>query len=137
MFLTPEDLNVSAYPELVNGKVRYDQAILLAHLSTAQSTIDAHLCGRYLIGPELEKTGDDRHALLVQIGRNLAIYYVYGSSPTIPDKIEKDYDRALKMLAMYAKGELILSGVPAPPTDAVTTANGIAGGSTPPRTSYY
>lgn len=108
----------------------------MLHLNTAESEIETHLCQLYHIGPELDRTGTARHKLLLQIGRNIAVYYLYQNQETIPTKIEKAYERAAELLKMLANGKIKLAGVPAAPVTPISIATGqIAFGSNPRRPS--
>ncbi|WP_080058970.1 phage protein Gp36 family protein [Spirosoma aerolatum] len=134
MFLQKADLMTQVMPEIVDMITRYDDTIILTHLVTAESEIESHLVGRYDIRPELEKTGANRNALLLQIAKTIAICYLYQPLETIPDKITKSCERAAKLLEMLADGRIKLPGVAAPiPDDTATTGSEIGWGSTPRR----
>ncbi|GAB2586527.1 phage protein Gp36 family protein [Spirosoma areae] len=138
MFINKADLLTNVYPEVVAMATRYDEGILMAHCLTAESEIESHLCGRYDIRPELEKVGDARHKLLLQIAKTLVICYLYQPLETTPTKVDKACDRAAKLLEMLAGGKIKLPGVdPAPIDETSTTGSEIAWGSTPRRPSLY
>ena len=138
MFLVIADLDASLYPEITAMMTRYGQSIVLAHLATAEGEIETYLGARYDIRPQLEKTGDARHKLLLSMGRDLAIYHMYSLAETTPAHRVKRYDQAIKMLEMMAKGEIQLPGVdPAPVPEEPVLTGAIGWGSAPRRPSFY
>lgn len=150
MFLQKTDLLAGVYPEIAARISRLSDETILLHCATAETEIEAHLLARYAIRDELDKQGpaergtdqqlaaDPRHKLLLQIGRSIAIWYLYQPLETIPDKVEKAYERAAKLLQMLASGEIKLPGVaPAPVVTTESPGSEIAWGSTLRRTNYY
>ncbi len=138
MFLTKADLTTNITPEITALLTRYSEAVVDAHLVTAISTIRTYLAPRYDIGPELEKTGDARYGLLLNMGKDIAIYLLYSIAETTPAIRIKRYDEAMMMLKALARGEAALDGVPPVVIDPITPiAGGIAFGSNPRRPSLY
>jgi phage gp36-like protein len=139
MFIEKVDLSTSLFPEIRDILARYSDTIILSHCATAESEIESYLSQRYDIRPELEKTGNDRHKLLLQIGRDIAIYHLYQLAETIKNSVVKRYDDAIRLLDDIAKGKIILPGVAsAPPPEAGTPAGDqIAFGSRTPRAALY
>lgn len=139
MFVTKIDLSTSIYPEIRDILARYSETITLTHCATAESEIESYLAQRYYIRPELEKIGDTRHKLLLQIARDIAIYHLYQLAETIPAKVVKRYDDAIRLLEDIAKGKIIMPGVPsAPPAEEGTpSADGIGWGHRPPRAPLF
>lgn len=139
MFLTKTDLSSGVFPEIRDELTRYSDAVISVHCTTAEYEVESYLAQRYLIRPELEKTSTARHPLLVQVTRDIAIWHLYQTAETIPNKVVKRYDDAIRILESYASGKTILPGVPsAPPPDAGTPAGDQIGfGSRPPRAPLF
>lgn len=139
MFLSKTDLSPSLYPQIRDLIARYSDAIILEHCATAESEIESYLGQRYDIRPELEKTGTDRHKLLLQIARDIAIYQLYQLAETIPSIRVKRYDDAIRLLNDIATGKIIMPGVAsAPPPEAGTPASEqIEYGGRTPRAPLY
>lgn len=139
MFLDKVDLSVSLYPGIRDMIAQYSDAIILEHCATAESEIESYLSQRYHIRPELEKVGSERHKLLLQVARDLAIWHLYQLAETIPVKVLTRYEQAIRLLEDFQKGKAVLPGVPsAPDPDPGTPAGDQIGfGSRPPRAPLY
>ncbi len=139
MFVTKIDLSTSLYPEIRDILARYSDTIILAHCATAESEIESYLAQRYYIRPELEKNGDARHKLLLQIARDIAIYHLYQLAETIPAKVVKRYDDAIRLLQEIAKGKIIMPGVPSAPLpeEGTPAGDGIGWGGRTPRAPLF
>lgn len=124
MFLTKTDLSSAIYPEVRDMLTRYSDALILVHCSNAVAEMESYLAQRYNIRPELEKTGDLRNQLLVQIARDIAIWNLYQHAETIPNKVVKRYEEAKDYLRDLAKGDIILPGVGSAPKPPVGTPAG-------------
>jgi phage gp36-like protein len=135
MFITSPDLSTGVYPEIKQQLARFDEIIILRNCAQAESELESYLSRRYLIRPELEKTGDARNALLVMACRDIAIYHLYTLAETMPNKVVKRYDDAIRLLKDYANGIISLVGVPAAPAPVETSpdAGQIGYGGRPPR----
>jgi phage gp36-like protein len=135
MFITSPDLSTGLYPEIKNTLARFDEIVILAACKVAERELEDYLAKRYLIRPELEKEAAARDPLLVMICRDIAIYHLYAPSETLPNKVVKRYEDAIRILEDYATGKMILTGVPAAPAPDVTTPEGsqIGYGGRPPR----
>lgn len=139
MFLQITDLSVSLYPEIRDLLARYSDTVILAHCATAESEIESYLSQRYNIRPELEKVGDARHKLLLQIARDIAIYHLYQLAETMKNSVVKRYDDAIRLLNDLAKGKIIMPGVPSAPLPETGTPTGdqIGHGGRTPRAPLY
>lgn len=135
MFITSPDLSTGLYPEIKQLLARFSETVILIACKTAESEVESYLSKRYLIRPELEKPTEERDHLLVMICRDIAIYHLYAVAETIPDKVEKRYDDAIRILEDYATGKMILVGVPAAPKPETGTpeADQVGFGGRPPR----
>lgn len=136
MFLTIPDLNTTLYPEIRQLLSRYDEGTITAALASAESEMESYICLRYDSRFALNKTGADRHTLLLTYGRDIAIFRLYQLAETIPAHRERAYDRAIAALELIASGKIGLPGVPAAPVPpTVANSGGIAYGGPPKRVS--
>lgn len=135
MFINEEDLSTGLYPEIKGLLSRFSQVAILTACKTAEREIESYLSKRYLIRPELEKATEERDALLVMVCRDMAIFHLYAPAETLPGRVVKRYDEAIRVLEDYATGKMTLPGVPAAPEPETGTpdANMIGFGSRPPR----
>lgn len=137
MFILSTDLSTGIYPEIKNLLARYSETVILTCCKIAERDIESHLSRRYLIRPELEKVDQVRDPLLLMVGCDIAIYHLYGRAETIPAKVEKRYDDAIRVLESYASGETVLPGVPSAPNpqEGTPDSSQIASSGRPPRAS--
>jgi len=135
MFITSSDLSTGVYPEIKNTLARSSEAFILTACKTAERELESYLSKRYLIRPELEKPIEERDTLLVMLCRDIAIYHLYAPAETLPAKVVKRYDDAIRVLGNYAEGIISLPGVPSAPDPEAGTPDGdqIGFGSRPPR----
>lgn len=118
MFITSADLNTSIYPEIRQAISRGQETIVDHHINEALSYIESRLRAKYDITAEFEKTGTDRHPLLLKYTKDIAVYYLYDLPETIPAKRVKAYEDAVKWLDDVVRGYAVLAGVaPAPEDD--------------------
>jgi phage gp36-like protein len=139
MFITSSDLSTGVYPEIKIALSRSSEAFILTACKTAERTLESYLSKRYLIRPELEKPTEERDTLLVMLCRDIAVYHLYGPAETLPAKVVKRYDDAMKALEDYAEGLISLPGVPSAPNPEAGTPDGdmIGFGSRPARASLF
>ncbi len=112
MYIEIAELNSNIYPEIVQMISQGDTQKVVVHINTALSNIKSRLIRYYDIDAEFAKTGQDRNALLVNIAKDLAIYYLYSSLDAINNIRVKRYDEAVKLLNEIQQGKTTLSGVP-------------------------
>lgn len=139
MFIQKTDLSVSLYPEVRDMLARYSDVVISEDCQTAESEMEGYLAQRYDIRPELEKTGDARHKFLMQLCVSIAIWNLYQRAETIPNKVVKRYDDAIKSLRDMAKGLIVMPGVASAPQPEPGTPNGdqIGHGSRVPRAALF
>lgn len=139
MFLEKKDLSDSLDHGIRDMLAKHSESVVLSHCATAESVVESYLSRRYLIRPELEKTGNDRNKMLLSVARDLAIYYLYSNSEQIPAIRVKNYDNAIKILDDFKSGDIMLPGVPAAPgpEEGSPDANAISYGGRPPRAPLY
>lgn len=139
MFISIADLSIALYREVQELIARYSEATVLENCMTAESEIETYLCRRYNIRTELEKQGDSRHKLLLQIARDIAIYRLYQLSESIPQIRVKRYDDAIRLLKDIASGDITMPGVPAAesPEEGTPDAKMISYGGMKQRPPFY
>lgn len=139
MFLDKKDLSDSLDYSIRDMLAKSSDPVILSHCQTAESVVESYLSRRYLIRPELEKTGGNRNKLLLSVARDLAIYYLYNNSEQIPNIRVKNYDNAIKILDDFKAGDIMLPGVPAAsgPEEGSPDANAISYGGRPPRAPLF
>jgi len=132
-------MSPALYPEVRDLIARYSDVNIEEHCMTAESEVESHLAQRYHIRPELDKTGTERHKLLLQITRSIAIWNLYQLTETIPNKVVKRYDDAIRLLRDIAKGTIIMPGVPSalPPSAGTPAGDQISFGGRAPRAPLF
>lgn len=85
-----------------------DNNILMEAVISAESEVKTYLFERYDVPTIFAKTGQDRHAYLVRIVMNVAMYILHKRLPKaiMPEHIAHDYDRSLKWLDDVANGRI-------------------------------
>lgn len=111
MYIEIEELNSNIYPEIVQMISDGDEQKVLTHINTALSNIKSRLVRYYNIDSEFAKSGNDRNALLVNIAKDLTIYYLYSALDAINNIRVKRYDEAVKLLNEIQQGKTTLAGV--------------------------
>ena len=134
MFLQASELDSTIYPEVKQAISRGQTDIVNLHINEATALIQSRLIKKYDIVPELQKTGNDRHPLLLKYCKDIAIYFLYDQAESIPAKRVKAYDDAIVWLKDLASGQAVLAGVPdAPVEETATPATNAQFGSTEKR----
>jgi phage gp36-like protein len=111
MYIEIEELNSNIYPEIVQMISDGNEQTVLTHINTALSNVKSRLVRYYNIDAEFMKTGNDRNALLVNIAKDLTIYYLYSALDAINNIRVKRYDEAVKLLNEIQQGKTALAGV--------------------------
>lgn len=86
------------------------QAIIEATSNEAQSTIATFVGVLYDIAGELAKTGADRNGYILSLAKSIGLYFIYqrADNETIPEKVIKDYDDAMKALEKISTGSKVV-----------------------------
>lgn len=140
MYISPDELGSNLYPEIQTAINRGETTVAETHINTALQLITSKLASRYAIATELTRTGTARNSLLVNIAKDVAIYYLYSTQETIPNIRVKRYDDAIALLDKLAEGTNILVGVEAaepPETGQPNVQGDVSHGSKPKRGDYY
>lgn len=106
-FLLKADLYSKILQDELDEITRSDDTIVANVLSAAESEMKVYLYDSYDVDTIFAQTGDDRHQLLVQIGADIAIYFLFARSQAginIDDRKAR-YDRAINWLKAAKKSE--------------------------------
>lgn len=117
MFITASELNSTLYPEIQAAIARNQTTIVELHINEAIGFVESKLATKYAIREEMQKTGNDRHPLLLKYVKDIAVYFLYDLPETIPAKRVKAYDDAVRFLDDCVKGNALLAGVNPAPTE--------------------
>ncbi len=104
-FVTPEELNTVLYNYQLNEIVEQDSDIVLQNIAAAEQETKSYL-NIYDVDTIFSKTGTERDPLLMEIVKNIALWYIIRlSNVDILDTKAKDrYDRAVNWLKGVADG---------------------------------
>jgi phage gp36-like protein len=106
-FITQTDLHTSIIEEELIEITRGDTLLITAACDAAQEEMNLYLYDNYETETIFAQTGNARHALLLQLGIDIAIYFVIArcqNGQEIDDRKAR-YDRAVKMLQQFKKSE--------------------------------
>lgn len=106
-FLAKSDLYLSILEEELTEITRSDDGLVTSALDAAEQEMKVYLNDSYDTDTIFGKTGSNRHAMLVRIGADVAIYYIVArvqAGQEIDDRKSR-YDRALAWLKMVKKSE--------------------------------
>jgi phage gp36-like protein len=134
-FLTKDDLLTSILTEELDEITRDDDAIVTQACLAAVTEMRQWLYDTFEVDTVFAATGTSRHALLVQYGADLAIYYIVarGQGGQDFDDRKSRYDRAINWLKAAAKTDLYADL----PRRETTVQKVITYGSQPKRSNYY
>lgn len=134
-FLTTNDLYQSILQDELDEITRGDTAVVAQALLAAETEMRQWLYDTFDVDTAFATTGANRHALLVQYGVDLAIYYLVarGMGGQDFDDRKSRYDRAINWLKSAAKTELYADL----PRRAETKQQHITYGSNAKRSNYY
>lgn len=135
MFLTKPDL----YPKILQDELdeitRGDDTLVNFALNAAEAEMRSWLYDTFLVNDIFAETGDNRHALLLDIGADIAIYLIVARVQAGQDTADRQarYDRAVAWLKQSAKTELYNDL----PRRESTQQNYISYGSLPKRSNRF
>lgn len=130
MFVTTEELKSVAYSYQLNQIVENDDTILLMAINAAIEEAWAYIATRYNAAYIFSTQGANRNALLLEIVKDIALWYIIRLSNVdiLYDSIKERYDRAIQWLNRVAKGEimpnLLALGEPTPGEDPENPSSG-------------
>ena len=86
------------------------EAIIEATSNEAQSTIATFIGVLYDIAGELAKEGTDRNGYVLSLAKSIGLYFIYqrADNDSIPEKVIKDYDDAMKALEKISTGSKVV-----------------------------
>lgn len=134
-FLLKADLYSKILQDELDEITRSDDTIVANVLSSAESEMKVYLYDSYDVDAIFDQTGDDRHQLLVQIGADIAIYFLFArvqAGINIDDRKAR-YDRAINWLKAVKKSENYADL----PRRESTVQTHISYGSNTKRDNYY
>ncbi len=138
MYLNKTDIEgAGMYPEILETISREDEHITTA-IEEAMSEVAAYLQARYDIDLEFQKTGTNRHNLIVKIVRDIAIYNIYNiSSPVnMPEIRVQLYKDRIAFLKDVMAEKAVIKGL-SRLTDPKGGSSYIRFGGNKPRTNHY
>lgn len=135
MFLVKDDLKVSILLEELDEITRGDDTTVVQALVAAEAEMRQWLFDTFDVDTVFAATGASRHALLIQYGADIAIYFLVASGQGGQDFDDRKsrYDRAITWLKSAAKTDLYADL----PRRAVTEQKHITYGSNKKRSNYY
>jgi len=106
-FLEKADLYILILEDELEEITRGDDTIINAAISSAVSEARTHLFDSYDVDEIFGATGSSRHALMVNLVSDIALYFIVGRSQAGQDVDDRKarYDRAIKTLTAMKKSE--------------------------------
>jgi phage gp36-like protein len=120
MFIQEEELRSVAYSYQLEQIVENDATILQMAIEAATEEVRGYLSSRYDTAAAFAATGADRNPLLVEITKDIALWYIIRLSNVdiIYEPVKERYDRAVQWLDRVARGTIT------PDLPAATDENG-------------
>lgn len=134
-FLTTTDLYGSILQDELDEITRGDTSMVAQALLAAETEMRQWLYDTFDVDTVFAQTGTGRHALLVQYGADMALYYLVARGMAGQDFEDRKsrYDRAVAWLKSAAKTDMYADL----PRRADTRQTHITTGSNPKRSNYY
>ena len=131
MYLTVEELKTAIYAYQAQEISENDNDILLTNLAAAEEEVRSYLAGRYDVAKIFKATGDDRNPLLLELTKNIAVYYIARLSNVdmLYKQVRERYDAAIDWLNRVAGGKLNPDLPPKTDEDGNPDGSGISWGS--------
>lgn len=120
MFIQEEELRSVAYSYQLEQIVENDATILQMAIEAATEEVRGYLSSRYDTAAAFAATGADRNPLLVEITKDIALWYIIRLSNVdiLYEPVKERYDRAVQWLDRVARGTIT------PDLPAATDDNG-------------
>ncbi|MEO0337593.1 MAG: phage protein Gp36 family protein [Bacteroidota bacterium] len=134
-FLTINDLHTKILDYELTEITGGDNTLIESAISAAVSELKVYLNDSFDTDQIFNKTGSDRHQLLVQCGADIAIYFLVArvqAGQDVDDR-RRRYDRAINWLKMVNKSETYADL----PRREKNTISGVIASSNPKRPNYY
>lgn len=108
MFIQEEELRSVAYNYQLEQIVENDATILQMAIEAATEEVRGYLSSRYDTTAAFAATGADRNPLLVEITKDIALWYIIRLSNVdiIYEPVKERYDRAVQWLDRVASGRI-------------------------------
>lgn len=108
MFVTEEELRSVAYSYQLELIVENDVTILHMAINAAVEEARGYLSARYNADAAFAATGDDRNPLLLEIVKDIALWYIIRLSNVdiLYQPVKERYDRAVQWLDRVASGRI-------------------------------
>lgn len=135
MFIHKGDLYLSILREELEEITRGDDTMIASALLSAEAEMRTHLYDSFDVDAIFSSTGPTRHALLVNLCVDIAVYLLCArlqAGQDLQDRKDR-YDRAITWLKASAKTELYNDL----PRRVSTSQQHIVTGSQPKRGNYY
>lgn len=111
-YITREDYPSAIRGEFIDRVVGDDPQILEIVENQAIEEIRGYLAGRYQIDAEFNKTGNERHGLVLMFAKDIAIYHLCSIREGLMTQTRIDrYDRAVEWLKGVQKGDVTVEGL--------------------------
>lgn len=137
-FITADDYSASIRLELIEKALRGEDSILESVEDQAIAEMKSYLAGRYDVDAIFSATGDDRHALVLMIAKDIAIYHLCSIREGLMTQIRIDrYEHAIKWLEGVQKGELAVEGLPRLPEEDMAAKSEYLMRSNPKRVNTF
>lgn len=134
-FLAKSDLLLYILVDELDEITRGDDTLVLSAIMSAEAEARMYLYDSFDVDAIFSKTGEQRHALLVNLVADMAIYLLMArgqAGQDVEDRKDR-YDRAKKFLTAAAKTEEYADL----PRRVATVQNHISYGSNQKRSNYY
>lgn len=102
---------------LIDILIAEDAAGIIAATSAeAESTVKTFCKNLYDIEGEFVKTDADRDGYILSLCKSIGLYFIYqrADDESIPEKVIKNYDDAMKALELISTGKKVIGLPPAP-----------------------
>lgn len=104
-FLVEADLHTVILSDELTEITRGDNTVLESALSAAVEEMRTYLYDAFDVDTIFAETGDDRHRMLVKIGSDIAVWFLYArvqAGQSMEDRRQR-YDRAINWLKQVQK----------------------------------
>ncbi len=140
-FITETDYDAAIHIEILNAITRTESGLLEIIEAQAVEEMAGYLASRYDTAAIFNKTGTERHSLLLMFAIDITLYHLHAiHNPVKFPLVRKDrYERAIDWLKQVQDGQINPTGLP-----LATSTNGDQGGainyaiaSNPKRNNHY
>lgn len=103
-YLTPEELKSTAFGQTLANITQNDPSILNMAIAAAISEAKSYLRGKYDVGKIFAARGDDRHDLLLEHCKSIAMWYIIrrSNADVLFEKAKTYYTEAVSWLKLVA-----------------------------------